>query len=194
MAIIDSTPGALVVVVPGVRELLSESLTQFGFGCTEAASGEEALDWLAWENFDLIVPDIRMADMNGFEVLQQTRNEHLGMAVLMVSGLTSPEAFSKSKTLGADVFLMKPFTLSQLGAAIRNAYDERDRGLADQPREDLDQPLPGRRYRFTVEGGERCARPSWHLRPIPRRQGHLYGQRLRRPGVSAHQPTRTLPR
>ena len=149
----DSTPGALVVDDdPGMRELLSESLTQFGFTCTEAASGEEALDWLAWESFDLLVLDIRMADTNGFEVLQLARSEHLGTAMLMVSGLASPDAFARSKKLGADGFLMKPFTLSQLGTAIRSAYDQRDHGLADKPEPDLDQPAPHRRYPFTVEG------------------------------------------
>lgn len=149
---VDDLPGALVVDDdPGMRELLSESLTQFGFECTEAASGDEALNWLAWESFDLIVLDIRMADTNGLEVLQRAREEHLGTAMLMVSGLTTPDAQAKSKALGADGFLAKPFTLGQLGGAVRRAYDQRDLGLEDEPAEEIDQPPPERRYPFTVE-------------------------------------------
>ena len=148
----DALPSALIVDdEPGIRELLSAFLERYGFDCVEAESGDEALDWLAVGLFDLVVLDIRMAGGNGFQVLQEARQGNPETCMLMVSGLATPQAFAQAQSLGADGFLTKPFTFSQLGAAVRQAYDERERDLDPAPEPRPDRPLGERRYPFTVE-------------------------------------------
>ncbi len=148
----DTRSSALIVDDdPGIRELLSVFLERYGFDCIEAGSGDEALDWLAVGLFDLVVLDIRMADLNGFQVLQEARGANPGTCMLMVSGLSTPQAFAQAQSLGADGFLTKPFTFSQLGVAVRQAYAAREHQLSPEPEPLLQRPLDERRYPFTVE-------------------------------------------
>jgi class 3 adenylate cyclase len=91
-------------------------------------SGRKALDLLAHENFDLILLDLLMPEMNGIEVLEHLkRDERLhGVPVIMISGLSESEAVIRCIEAGAEDYLPKPFNLVLLRARI-NACLERMR-------------------------------------------------------------------
>ncbi len=78
---------------------------------SEAASGFEALRVLPREDFDLVVTDINMPDINGLELLSFVRNNERfrSMPVVIVSTEGSDRDRDKGLELGADAYLVKPF-------------------------------------------------------------------------------------
>jgi class 3 adenylate cyclase len=110
------------------RDLLGRRLVHEGHDVVLAESGRKALDILTRENFDLILLDLLMPDMNGIEVLERLkRDERLhGVPVIMISGLSETEAVIRCIEAGAEDYLPKPFNLVLLRARI-NACLERKR-------------------------------------------------------------------
>jgi len=87
---------------------------------TEAASGFEALRVLPREDFDLVLTDINMPDINGLELLSFVRNNSRfeGVPVVIVSTEGSERDREKGLGLGADAYLVKPFDPEQLRQAV----------------------------------------------------------------------------
>lgn len=102
------------------RELLQAFLTMGGHTVTEVNSGEKALNWLNNELPDVILLDIRMPGMSGFEVCMQLKNDERTSAIpiLMVSALESDEDQLQAKQMGADGFITKPFDSAAILAKI----------------------------------------------------------------------------
>ncbi len=102
------------------RELLQAYLTLGGHTVSEANSGEKALALLDEKLPDLIMLDIRMPGMSGFEVCMQLKsNERTSsIPVLMVSALESDEDQLQAKQMGANGFITKPFNSTAILAQI----------------------------------------------------------------------------
>ena len=85
-----------------------------------AEDGLEAKKLLENENFDLVVSDIEMPNMNGFELLSfiKKSEKHKGTPVIMLSSLDSPDVLDKCKKLGAVSYMVKPFTKEKFEAAL----------------------------------------------------------------------------
>ncbi|MEE8443490.1 MAG: response regulator transcription factor [Dehalococcoidia bacterium] len=98
---------------PGVRFLVGSCLRQEGYDVIEVSDGEEALQ--AAEDMDpsLIILDIFMPKMTGFEMCQRVRGWSK-VPILMISASGGEENESKSRNLGADDFLGKPFRIDDL--------------------------------------------------------------------------------
>jgi two-component system chemotaxis response regulator CheY len=96
-----------------MRSLLSASLEELSVPVkvTEAASGFEALRILPREDFDLVVTDINMPDINGLELLSFVRRNARfeSIPVVIVSTEGSERDRDKGLELGADAYLVKPF-------------------------------------------------------------------------------------
>ncbi len=118
------TPDPLVLVVddlaPNVR-LLEAVLSPKGFRVTTASSGEEALDVLSKEHPDLVLLDILMPGMDGYEVCRRIR-EDPGTAFLPVIMITASGEEEKICAIesGADDFVNKPFDQAELLARVRS--------------------------------------------------------------------------
>ncbi len=110
------------------RDLLQRRLVHEGHDVVSVESGQKALDILAAENFDLILLDLLMPDMNGIEVLERLKGDERfhGIPVVMISGLSETEAVIRCIEAGAEDYLPKPFNLVLLRARI-NACLERKR-------------------------------------------------------------------
>jgi len=91
-----------------MRNLLRIYLTKSGFQITEAASGAEALEQVVRHSFDLIVLDIMMPGIDGWEVCRKIREMKL-MPILMLTARTETKDKVQGLTLGADDYLVKPF-------------------------------------------------------------------------------------
>jgi two-component system chemotaxis response regulator CheY len=83
---------------------------------TEATSGFDAMRLLPRGPYDLIVTDINMSDINGLELVRFIRKSahHAKTALIIISSMGSPEDVARGMALGADAYLPKPFTPSQL--------------------------------------------------------------------------------
>ena len=121
-----STTKAHVLVVDdedGVRELLGDALRVAGYSVSSAPDGMSALTALRTAPADLLVIDINMPVMDGFELLEQLRKKGDLTPALMLSARGEKTDITKGLRLGADDYVTKPFGLEELllrvGAILR---------------------------------------------------------------------------
>jgi DNA-binding NarL/FixJ family response regulator len=116
--------GATVLVVDdddGHRELISAVLGRAGFSTVGAANGEDALAVARRHQPRLVVLDVRMPDLSGYEVCRRLRDEFGDtVSILFLSGERT-EGFDRAAGLlvGADDYLVKPFSPDELLARVR---------------------------------------------------------------------------
>ncbi len=103
---------------PGIRALVSDYLGESGFETITATSGREALSLAEREKPDLIVLDIMMPDMDGYEFMSAFRRAH-NTPILLITAKQEPVDKIIGLKLGADDYLTKPFRLVELMARIR---------------------------------------------------------------------------
>ena len=116
------------------RDLLFRRLSRDGHDVTRAESGQRALELLAVEEFDLVLLDLMMPDLNGFQVLERLKaDERLhDVPVIMISGLQETDSVIRCIEAGAEDYLTKPFNPVLLRARIsacleRKRWRERER-------------------------------------------------------------------
>jgi signal transduction histidine kinase len=116
-------PGARLLVVDDSatnRNLLVRRLQRQGYAVEEARNGSEALDRVATENFDLVLLDIMMPVMDGFEVLERMKQSRRmrTVPVVMISALDEINSVVRAIEMGAEDYLLKPFDPVLLRARI----------------------------------------------------------------------------
>jgi two-component system OmpR family response regulator len=123
---VSATPAnkaeAKVLVVddePNIRELLSTSLRFAGFDVLTAADGHEALRSAAAYRPDLLVLDIMMPGIDGFEVTRRLRADGERTPILFLTAKDATEDKIAGLTLGADDYVTKPFSLEEVIARVR---------------------------------------------------------------------------
>ena len=109
------------------RTLLSRRLAREGHRVTTAEGGRRALDLLAVEEFDLVLLDLMMPDMNGFEVLAKIKADPAlhQIPVIMISALDELDSVVRCIEAGAEDYLPKPFNPVLLKARISAALEKR---------------------------------------------------------------------
>jgi CheY-like chemotaxis protein len=103
------------------RSMLSATLVQLGHEVVEARNGTEGLKLFQLTNPDLIITDLVMPEMEGFEVLMNFKKHHPRVKVMVMSGGVSGQTLDFldiAKRLGASGVLAKPFTTDALIRAI----------------------------------------------------------------------------
>jgi two-component system OmpR family response regulator len=103
---------------PTVRELLAATLRFAGFAVTSVATGAQAVDAASAEPPDLVLLDVMLPDLDGFEVVRRLR-ERAQVPVLFLTARDAPEDKVAGLTLGGDDYVTKPFNLEELIARIR---------------------------------------------------------------------------
>jgi adenylate cyclase len=116
------------------RDLLFRRLSHDGHQVTRAESGGRALDILALEEFDLILLDLMMPELNGFQVLERLKADQRlhDIPVIMISGLQETDSVIRCIEAGAEDYLSKPFNPVLLRARIsacleRKRWRDRER-------------------------------------------------------------------
>jgi signal transduction histidine kinase len=115
--------GARILVVDDVeanRDLLTRRLQQQGCVVTAVTNGREALESLRAETFDLVLLDIMMPEMDGYEVLRCVKADPLlcRLPVIMISALSEMDSVARCIEMGAEDYLPKPFNPILLKARI----------------------------------------------------------------------------
>jgi putative nucleotidyltransferase with HDIG domain len=95
----------------------------YDYECAAAGSAEEALQTLREGNFNLIISDIMMGGMSGLEMIPHVQAASPETVVLMISGVQTIESAIKALRAGAFDYIMKPFDLRQVEAAVRRALE-----------------------------------------------------------------------
>lgn len=101
---------------PNLRSMLCAALRHHGFEVTEAENGRTALQAIAEQRPDLVVLDIMMPDLDGFEVCRRLRIQGDHTPVLFLTARDQTEDKVRGLTLGGDDYLQKPFSLEELVA------------------------------------------------------------------------------
>ena len=103
------------------RYTLTRRLKRLGYtNLTTAESGRQALDLIGQQPFDVVLLDIMMPGMNGYEVLEHLREQDklAGLPVIMISALTEMDSIIRCIELGAEDYLPKPFNVTMLKARL----------------------------------------------------------------------------
>ena len=112
-------PGQHLLIVDdedNLRSMLAAALQHHGFTVTTADNGRVALDMITKERPDLVLLDVMMPDLDGFEVCRRLRQEGNRTPVLFLTARDSTEDKVRGLTLGGDDYLQKPFSLDELVA------------------------------------------------------------------------------
>ena len=93
-----------------IRTLCRLALEESGYLVTEATNGKNALAAIEQTDFDLIVLDLAMPDMDGFEFLKAVRAKSPKLGILVISGFLGGTMLAAAKLFGAAATLAKPFS------------------------------------------------------------------------------------
>ena len=108
---------------PRIRELIREHLQYAGYVCEEAGDGSAALSLLSGGGFDLVILDLMLPEVDGFDICRQVREEK-NTPIIMVSAKKDDIDKIRGLGLGADDYMTKPFSPSELVARVK-AHMER---------------------------------------------------------------------
>ena len=108
---------ALIMIVDdevGVRDILSDAMSLSGFETLEAKDGMTALTLMRQHKPDLLIIDINMPIMDGFDLLERVRANNNDTPVIMLTAREDRADVSRGLRLGADDYVTKPFGLEEL--------------------------------------------------------------------------------
>jgi two-component system OmpR family response regulator len=118
---------------PNILELLSASLRFAGFDVATATNGTDALDVARTYRPDLLVVDVMMPGMDGFEVVRQLRGGGERTPVLFLTARDATDDKVTGLTLGGDDYVTKPFSLEEVIARVRTVLRRTSREVTSSP-------------------------------------------------------------
>jgi DNA-binding response OmpR family regulator len=104
---------------PLIRDALAFKLTKDGYDVDTAEDGEKAIQKIENEEYHIIISDIMMPFISGFELVKILKERGTDAPVLMLTSLNSETAVLKAFDLGADDFMTKPFSPNELSVRIK---------------------------------------------------------------------------
>lgn len=108
---------------------LAKRLVRRGFRVETVSSGRQAIKRCAAEAFDVILLDVKMAEMDGIKTLGEIKQQHPLVEVVMLTGHVTTETAISSLAMGAYDYLMKPVCMEELIHKIEDAAQRRKRNL-----------------------------------------------------------------
>jgi two-component system, OmpR family, response regulator len=129
-----SDDGDLLVVddEPFLRDAVTASLRFLGFGVTAADSGTDALRLARNRQFDLVVLDVMLPDIDGFEIVRRLRRDDNHVPVIFLTAKDTQDDKVAGLTIGGDDYMTKPFGLEELAARVRTVL-RRTRPVPAEP-------------------------------------------------------------
>lgn len=106
---------------PSIRRALRTPLNEMGFATTEASRGEEAIQILQSQTFDIVLLDINMPGIGGMKTLTRLRSMSPRLPILMLTVLDGEEDKVAALESGADDYITKPFSVREVVARMRSA-------------------------------------------------------------------------
>jgi DNA-binding response OmpR family regulator len=97
-----------------LANLLSSHLREKGYSVDSAYAGNQAIDMVKGTRFDLVILDVKMPDVNGFDVLKFIKGNFPSVKVIMLTAYADMINAIKAKRLGADDFIGKPYDLDEI--------------------------------------------------------------------------------
>lgn len=101
-----------------ISNLIKMNLTKAGYSCKCAFDGQEAADIIEKEHFDLILLDIMLPKINGYELIEYIKDENI--AIIFITAMGNVNNKVKGLRLGADDYITKPFEIIELLARVES--------------------------------------------------------------------------
>jgi two-component system OmpR family response regulator len=143
-----------------LRSMLDAALRHMGFDVHPVASGREALEAVPKVRPDLIVLDVMLPDLDGFEVCRRLRSEGSRVPVLFLTARDATEDKVRGLTLGGDDYLVKPFSLEELVARAQAVLRRSGLTQADTVLRLADLEMDDEAHRVKRAGAEVALSPT----------------------------------
>ncbi len=146
-----------VLLVEDEKELsraLSKMLTKDGYDVDCVFDGADGLNFAATGMYDLILLDVMMPKMNGFDVLSELRRKKLDTPIIMLTALSDENDKVLGLDRGADDYVSKPFSFNELSARIRAVLRRRGKLVSDNKLEYAEASLDLTTYVLSTPQGE----------------------------------------
>jgi len=118
---------------PAIRRFLRTSLSAQGHQVEEAEDGAPALDAVQRNATDMLILDLGLPQLDGFEVIRRLRGAGSSLPIIVLSSRTDERGKVEALDLGADDYLTKPFGVDELHARIRTALRHRLQQQGERP-------------------------------------------------------------
>jgi two-component system OmpR family response regulator len=105
---------------PFLRDAVAASLRFLGFGVTAAENGTDALRLARGQRFDLVILDVMLPDLDGFEIVRRLRRDGNRIPVIFLTAKDAKDDKVTGLTIGGDDYMTKPFGLEELAARVRS--------------------------------------------------------------------------
>ena len=102
--------------------LIEKKLTKSGYSVDTAFDGEEALDFVEFAEYDAVILDVMMPKKDGFAVIKEMRSRGISTPVIFLTARDSIEDRVTGLDLGANDYLVKPFSFDELNTVFRKTY------------------------------------------------------------------------
>ncbi|MBC7357763.1 MAG: response regulator [Desulfacinum sp.] len=106
------------------RDILRDAIEDEGTDLSLASTGEEALELIRAEPFDILITDLNMPGMDGLTLLRQARRHLPNVLTIIITGYGSLESAVEAIRQGAYDYIQKPFRIDEVAVATRNAIDK----------------------------------------------------------------------
>jgi DNA-binding response OmpR family regulator len=119
------TDAATILVVDDeemLRNLLSKILEKEGYRVLLAESGQKAMEVLADDSVDIVLTDVKMPRMDGFEFLKTVKREYSQTGVIVMTAFGDAYTVRDALLLGADEYITKPFKSFEIVMVVERAY------------------------------------------------------------------------
>ncbi len=145
-----------ILLVEDEKELsraLAKMLTKDGYDVDCVYDGLDGLNFASVGMYDMILLDVIMPKMNGFDVLAQIRNKKIDTPVIMLTALTDEKDKIQGLDKGADDYVSKPFSFNELSARIRAVLRRRGKLISDNKLEYAEASLDLTTYILSTPSG-----------------------------------------
>ena len=124
-SLIDAATILVVDDEENAREGLSKILSKEGYSVDMASNGKEAIETLRRQSFDLVITDMKMPLMDGFEVLREIKKMNENIGVIMITAYGEVESYLEAMNMGAFEYINKPVRVNELKRVISKVLEER---------------------------------------------------------------------
>ena len=114
--------GAKILIVddePRICQLIKELCKQEGYQTDTTLSGIEALQMMKKHNYQMLLTDLKMPGIDGFELIRKAKKEHPEIRIIMVTGYATIETAVQSLRHGVDDYITKPFNIFEFKKAVK---------------------------------------------------------------------------
>ena len=110
---------------PALARVYSRALLASGFHVEHEPNGARALARALVEDFDVVVSDVCMPEMDGIELLRQLRLQRPDLPVILLTATLDATVYGRARDLGSVRYLLKPVRMEQLANAVQSAFELR---------------------------------------------------------------------